>query len=86
MAHPDSAIYGWPLQRVLRFCLQPGLEKVCRSAGLFFVHFCMASLGDLTTCSRLTGSLSKHIKDEVRGARTLLHIVQGSPLLALVGT
>src|SRR5271163_2343072 len=73
MAHPDSAIYGWPLRRVLRFCLQPGLEKkVCRSAGLFFVHFCMASLGGggLTTCSRLTGSLSKHIKDEVRGART----------------
>jgi hypothetical protein len=73
MAHPDSAIYGWPLRRVLRFCLQPGFgkKKVCRSAGLFFVHFCMASLGgDLTTCSRLTGSLSKHIKDEARGART----------------
>jgi hypothetical protein len=49
MAHPDSAIYGWPLQRVLRFCLQPGLEK--KSVGLqvhSLVHFCMASLGDLT--------------------------------------
>jgi hypothetical protein len=71
MAHPDSAIYGWPLRRVLRFCLQPGLEKkslsVCRFILCAFLH---GKLGGGFNDMFSPDWFFKHIKDEARGART----------------